>query len=63
MSIRTHKLTFEARFEGEPLDQEDLQQVANQIAHVILSLIEHRDVGGEFCDLGLKQDIDITVGE
>ena len=62
MNIHTHKITIESRYEGTPLDPDEQQQLATQVGDVISRLLEHRTVDGQFCDLGLKQDINITVG-
>ena len=60
MLIRTHKIKVHTRFEGEPLDKWEQQELANRLATYIAQYVRSED--REFCDLGLHQDIDIIVG-
>ncbi len=61
--IRTHKLTIVVRFEGEPLDTGEKLFLATSMSRLISGFLGHKSIGDEFCDLGLHQDTDITVGE
>lgn len=62
-SNNTHLIKVHVRFEGTPLDVCERQALANHLASSISKWISDRQVKGEFCDLGLAQETNITIGE
>lgn len=60
--VRTHRLIMCARFEGEPCDSDTLQVLATVFSNVLTQTLDTRyPEEGEFCDLGITQEIDIEV--